>query len=700
MNLNLRNIVMGVFLTSMIFSHAAVYAEEANKSGEISDVLHEGKDLTAVKNTKEDIEKANERIVQAKEELEKEKKELSKSGADDLVKEKLETIEKKAELIQTAESFVENKIKAHESITRLIERKLEFLDNRKMPAEAFEEEINFIDAQVQKLNKEKQKIQSNLERNDQAMSSLKKHISSHKLLMELKGEEDPALRQTHQAVQERLQAAEQKKILFEEQIKITELQKEIAQDYLSSLRFVRWERLREELLISKRLNFSVKEGFALGLIFLILAFAVFTRKRVKTFFKNSHYFGSKKIAFFYSKIIFILWLIFGAYLIAALLGFHVMARYVGGRFLDLFILGLAFVAGYKLLKGAVRRFVFKDTKDDLEEEKTQSTISHPYFEVFLILTSWTLFFTFLYFVLQTLELQRDGLDLAISILNYPMATIGEVAISTKRILIFIFIVWFSVFASRLIANFLSKAIYPKMGIEESIQYTISVAIKYFMVICGTFVGLQILGVKMTALTVFAGTVGIGIGFGLQDIAKNFISGLIILIERPIKIGDYIEVGELPGRVKAIKARSTIVDTFDNISVVVPNSEFMSQRIVNWSHSDRIIRVQVPVGVAYGSDIDLVKKILLDVSVKHQKVLKRPAPSVWFEEFGDSSLNFKLFVWTREPENRFGLRSDLNAMIDSEFRKHHVTIPFPQRDLHFKTSNISLNPEANKKDQGA
>ena len=189
-----------------------------------------------------------------------------------------------------------------------------------------------------------------------------------------------------------------------------------------------------------------------------------------------------------------------------------------------------------------------------------------------------------------------------------------------------------------------------------------------------------------ALTVFAGTIGIGIGFGLQDIAKNFISGLVMLVERPVKVGDYIEVGGLPGKVKAIKGRSTVVDTFDNISVIVPNAEFMNQKIINWSYSDKVTRVKISVGVAYGSDTELVRDSLMEAAKSHGRVLRNPEPYVWFEEFGDSSLNFKLHIWTNEPQNRFGLKSDLHYMIDKIFRERKITIAFPQRDIHLIPSD--------------
>jgi small-conductance mechanosensitive channel len=243
--------------------------------------------------------------------------------------------------------------------------------------------------------------------------------------------------------------------------------------------------------------------------------------------------------------------------------------------------------------------------------------------------------------------------------------------------------------ANLLDGFLRKNVYERVHLDESVQYTFSVTIKYIMLIIGVMIGLAALGVELAALTVFAGTIGIGIGFGLQDIAKNFISGLVMLVERPVKVGDYIEVSGLPGKVKAIKARSTIVDTFDNISVIVPNAEFMNQQVINWSYSDKITRLKLPVGVAYGTDPELVKATLLDAAKSHPDVLKIPEPYVWFTEFGNSSLNFELYIWTNEPNNRFTLKSHINFEINKFFKAAGIKIPFPQRDIHFKSTDVPL-----------
>ena len=197
-------------------------------------------------------------------------------------------------------------------------------------------------------------------------------------------------------------------------------------------------------------------------------------------------------------------------------------------------------------------------------------------------------------------------------------------------------------------------------------------------------------IDLSTLTVLSGTIGLGIGFGLQNIADNFFSGLIILLERPVKVGDRIQVGDINGDVVRIAIRSTTVLTNDNINIIIPNSEFVSKQVINWSHNDRNLRVSVPVGVSYGSNPEQVKKVLLSVADNHPDILSKPVPTVLFTGFGDSSLDFELLVWTQTSIQapRF-LRSELNYRIFDAFRKNGIEIPFPQRDLHVRNSDIPL-----------
>jgi small-conductance mechanosensitive channel len=205
---------------------------------------------------------------------------------------------------------------------------------------------------------------------------------------------------------------------------------------------------------------------------------------------------------------------------------------------------------------------------------------------------------------------------------------------------------------------------------------------YLIVFVGTIVILQSNGVDLSALTMLTSAVGLGIGFGLQSIANNLISGVILLFERPIKVGDRIEVKDVQGRVVSISLRATTILTNDNISVVVPNSSFITGNVTNWTLNDPSVRLNLRVGVSYKSEPTVVRDCLLNVAKNHIGVLESPGPDVMLEEFGESAILFNLRIWTRDYAHRPGvLRSELNFAIFESFRAANIQIPFPQLDLH-------------------
>jgi small-conductance mechanosensitive channel len=231
---------------------------------------------------------------------------------------------------------------------------------------------------------------------------------------------------------------------------------------------------------------------------------------------------------------------------------------------------------------------------------------------------------------------------------------------------------------------LLKQILSKTPLDLGIQHAVATFTQYFVLVIGFMVGLPTVGIDLSALTFIAGAVGVGVGFGLQNVTNNFISGIIILFERPIKIGDRIEVGDVNGDVVHIAARSTTVRTNDNIAIIIPNSSFISSNVINWSHGDSKVRFRVPVGVAYSSDVRTVERLLLEVAKENENVLEDPPSRVVFKEFGESALRFELRVWSSRLLHRRGvLISQLNFAIFEKFKEHGIQIPYPQRDLHFK-----------------
>lgn len=274
-------------------------------------------------------------------------------------------------------------------------------------------------------------------------------------------------------------------------------------------------------------------------------------------------------------------------------------------------------------------------------------------------------------------------------LDVPLLTFGETTITLWNVLylfgLFLLVVWGSGVIRRLLVRALQRGGKVEIGVAQSVGSMV----RYALVLIGLLIIVQTAGINLTTLNVLAGAVGIGVGFGLQTIAANFVSGLVLLIGRPVKVGDRIEVGGVDsggveGDVIEIGARATTVLTNDNIAIIVPNSKFVEQTVVNWSHNDRRVRFKIPVQVAYGTDVRLVERLLIEVARANPDVLESPAPAVRFLEFGDSGLKLELRAWSSSLIHRKGLlTSNLNFAIYDSFAKHGIQIPFPQRVVHLR-----------------
>ncbi len=227
-------------------------------------------------------------------------------------------------------------------------------------------------------------------------------------------------------------------------------------------------------------------------------------------------------------------------------------------------------------------------------------------------------------------------------------------------------------------KFLSRS-----GMEIGLQDSITTITVYLIWMFGILVSLHLFGLNTASLAVAFGALGIGLGFGLQNIFNNFISGIILLFERPIQVGDDVEINGTWAQVKKINVRSTVVQTYDNASLIIPNADFISSQVTNWSFKDKRLRRNIEVGVAYGSDIERVKDTLLEIAETTPKVLKRPAPDIWFRDFGDSALIFRLRIWT-DINNMLRVETDIRFRIDKLFRERGIEISFPQRDIHIRS----------------
>ncbi len=258
------------------------------------------------------------------------------------------------------------------------------------------------------------------------------------------------------------------------------------------------------------------------------------------------------------------------------------------------------------------------------------------------------------------------------------------------ILVFVFLV----VLVRFVQRFLDRRILQQTRMDVGVRNAVNTGIGYVGFLLAALVAIDTAGIDLSGLAIIAGALSVGIGFGMQSIVNNFVSGLILLVERPIKVGDWIVVGPDQGTVKRISVRSTQIQTFSNASVIIPNAELISGRVTNWMYKDRSGRVELPIGVAYGSDTEKVREILVKCAKAHRDVNLLPEPYVMFMDFGDSALLFQLRYFVRDMNNALSSASDLRFAIDAAFREAGITIPFPQRDVHvIQNGGASTGEEA-------
>jgi len=258
-------------------------------------------------------------------------------------------------------------------------------------------------------------------------------------------------------------------------------------------------------------------------------------------------------------------------------------------------------------------------------------------------------------------------------------------VTVGSIIIFGLLVVFFTFLGKFISTLLYNRVLKKVNMDEGIRYTLQRITNYLILIFGYFFSFQFIGVDLSGIVVILGLLSVGIGFGLQNLTSNFISGIILLFERPISVGDRVLVNGVEGDVKEINIRSTKITSINNISIIVPNSDFISGHVVNYSYGDTRIRIDVEVGVSYDSDLDLVLETLKQIALNHKDILKTPEPMVLLNDFGDSSWDMILRCWIPDPYRHPVIKSELRCEIVRQFRKHHIEIPFPQRDLHVRST---------------
>ena len=280
-------------------------------------------------------------------------------------------------------------------------------------------------------------------------------------------------------------------------------------------------------------------------------------------------------------------------------------------------------------------------------------------------------------------------------------TVGTQKVSIGLMLTALGLLYGAFLVSWAVQAILMEDVFERRGLDSGARVSIGRLIHYALVLVGFMFALLALGFDLKNITILGGALGVGIGFGLQTIVNNFVCGLIMLFERPVKVGDTIELTGQLGQIKKVGLRSTVVQTYDNSEIVVPNSDLITNQVTNWTLAERLSRIKIPVGVAYGSDVPLVMSTILQCAADNQTVLKHPAPKVLFVNFGGSSLDFELRVWVADYDTRLQVVSELHQDIERRFRELNIEIPFPQTDLHVRSVDdlaaAALNNRAVKRE---
>lgn len=274
-------------------------------------------------------------------------------------------------------------------------------------------------------------------------------------------------------------------------------------------------------------------------------------------------------------------------------------------------------------------------------------------------------------------------------------TIGPRRITLGLILMAVGFIYCAFFVSWAVQAMLMDGLLTRRQLQVGVRISISRLVHYGFIFIGFLLALLTLGVELRDLTIIAGALGVGVGFGLQGIINNFVSGLILLFERPIKVGDYIELGGQRAEIKNIGLRATVVQTPDRSEIVVPNSDLVSKQVTNWTLSDQYAGIRISVGVAYGTDVSRVMQILLECTQEHNQVVAHPAPKVFFMGFGESSLDFELWGWIAEVDNMVQIKSELYQKINLKFKSLGISIPFPQHDVHVNVLDKSVPAASGK-----
>lgn len=311
-------------------------------------------------------------------------------------------------------------------------------------------------------------------------------------------------------------------------------------------------------------------------------------------------------------------------------------------------------------------------------------IYHDYLQ--RLIARIVVFVAFLYWIstlLRIFYIRRSVQDWVSGLLTDPIQ-LGSISFTLSSVFYFFLIIWLSVLFSRMLKVVLNNDVLVRLPLNKGVPRMITAVAQFSIIVIGVLFAIRYIGMPLDQLTIIFSAFSVGIGFGLQNIFNNLVSGVILLFERPIQIGDTVEVGTLMGIVQSMGIRSSNIKTFDGAEVIVPNGQLISQEVINWTLSDRHRRIEVISGVAYGSDVHQVKKLLLQVLNEHPDIMKNPAPLVLFNAMGESSLDFRMLFWTAQFDDWLRVQSEVVFAVHDILYANDIEIPFPQRDLHIKS----------------
>jgi small-conductance mechanosensitive channel len=371
--------------------------------------------------------------------------------------------------------------------------------------------------------------------------------------------------------------------------------------------------------------------------------------------------------------------------VANLIGNVSLAEMLLGAILESGYIGLVLYAGVTVLASIIRLLLARKA---LSRFRIVTQHVGPLMQSFTRLLRFSALVAWLFVVMNEFRVFRPVRDSVMAMLTHELK-FGQISLTLGGVLLFLFSVWLAFWAAKTVRLILQDEILPNMSLPRGVANSISSLTYYAMVLFGLFVALAAAGFEVGQLALVIGALGVGIGLGLQNVVNNFVSGLILMFERPIQPGDVVEVGGVSGKVREIGMRATTMSTFEGADVVVPNGMLLSEKLINWTLSDMDRRIDVNVGVAYGTDPRKVLELLMEVTKATPGIAIHPEPTVLFVGFGANSLDFSIRSWTNNFGDWVKIRSDLTVRVYDALQHAGIEIPFPQQVVHVR----SVSPDA-------